>query len=54
LTTTLADLEQSPPGGAEVRPVGRLLEAFFQCHLERYDSLRAVRMTALLAAEGDS
>jgi DNA repair protein RecO (recombination protein O) len=54
LTTTLADLEQSPPMSREVRPVARLLEAFFQCHLERYDALRAVRMSGMLAAEGDS
>jgi DNA repair protein RecO (recombination protein O) len=54
LTCTLADLEQSPPGGAEVGPVARLLEAFFQCHLERYDALRAVRMSGMLTAGGEA
>jgi DNA repair protein RecO (recombination protein O) len=54
LTATLADLEQAPPGASEVGPVARLLEAFFQCHLERYESLRAVRMSGMFAAKGET
>ena len=48
LTSTFSDLEADPPEAETTGKLSRLLEAFLQNHLERYDSLRAIRMAGAL------
>lgn len=54
LGTTLADLAADPPPAGETAAGGRLLEAFLQHQLERYDTLRALRMAGTLAMESEA
>ncbi len=49
LTSTLAEIEDQVPPATEVAGAARLLEPFLQAHVERYESLRAVRMLSSLA-----
>jgi len=52
LGTTLADLAAAPPPAGETAAGGRVLEAFLQNQLERYDTLRAMRMAGTLERSG--
>jgi DNA repair protein RecO (recombination protein O) len=49
LTSTLAEIEENAPADSEVAAVARLVEPFLQAHVERYESLRAIRMLSTLA-----
>lgn len=51
LTSTLAEIEETAPAVADVAGAARLIEPFLQAHLERYESLRAVRMLSALALD---
>jgi DNA repair protein RecO (recombination protein O) len=51
LTSTLAEIEEKAPTDTEVAGAARLMEPFLQAHLERYESLRAVRMLRSLALD---
>jgi DNA repair protein RecO (recombination protein O) len=51
LAATLAEIEAQPPSVGDVAAAGRLVEPFLQAHLERYESLRAIRMVGSFTAE---
>jgi DNA repair protein RecO (recombination protein O) len=48
LGAKLDEIERNPPGADAVQEAGRILEQFLRAQLERYDSLRALRMAAVL------
>jgi DNA repair protein RecO (recombination protein O) len=54
LTGTLAAIAESPPPPVLTAAAARILEAFLQVHLERYESLRAVRLAGTLTPERET
>lgn len=51
LTSTLAEIEEKSPDASDVAAGARMLEPFLQAHVERYESLRAVRMLTSLSVD---
>ena len=51
LTSTLAEIEDKAPASPEVAGAAQLMEPFLQAHVERYESLRAIRMLSSLSQD---